>query len=102
MAKQKQQNGPATAEAESPARLRAEQPREPAKCPITREQFRKGAKARVLSIDGQDRAMAPKEFSTGSFGWYNNDKVVVVIDGVPTKCQINCSVIVVGSKELAK
>ena len=69
-------------------------------CPITKEEFEKNAKPIALVIEGITRAVTPREFSTGSFGWHYNEKIVVEIDGVPCKVQVNCSMIVVGSKDL--
>jgi hypothetical protein len=73
------------------------------KCPVTRAQMAGITPIMAtLSLPGVgDRAiiLGPKApFKTNSYGWHNNDKVVVVIDGVPCKVQVNCSLIVVGSK----
>jgi hypothetical protein len=76
-------------------------------CPVSRQQFLKAAKPLTLSIDGKANAEAGaktvvasvKEFSTGSFGWFCNEKVTLEIDGVPVKVQANMNLIVVGSKE---
>lgn len=74
-------------------------------CPITREQFK--AKAPVLTIQVNNGetgiglfTCGPKDFSTGSMGWGANDKMTVLIDGVPTKVQVTLNLTVVGSKEL--
>jgi len=40
-----------------------------------------------------------KEFSTGSFGWYLNGKIVVTVDGKPCSVQVGMNLTVVGSKE---
>ena len=40
-----------------------------------------------------------KEFSTGSFGWYLNGKIVVNVDGKPCSVQVGMNLTVVGSKE---
>ena len=53
-------------------------------CPITRDQFRTGAKALPITISGQTMLAEPKEFSTGSLGWYLNGKVVVDVNGEVT------------------
>jgi len=71
------------------------------KCPITREQFA-DAKPLVVEIDGKQVVAPRKDFSSDSFGWYANEKVVVIIDGVPCKVQANISLVVVGSKDLPK
>jgi hypothetical protein len=71
-------------------------------CPVTREQFRTGAKAVPISIGGTTMLAEPKEFSTGSLGWYLNGKVVIEIDGTPVSVQVGLNLTVVGSKELPK
>ena len=69
-------------------------------CRITRQQFRDAAKPLTVVINGQTLAADPKEFSTGSLGWYLNGKMAVEVDGVPVSIQIGMNLTVVGSKEL--
>jgi hypothetical protein len=71
-------------------------------CPVTREQFRAGAKPVTVTINGAPLVADPKEFSTGSLGWYLNGKTVVEINGVPVSVQIGMNLTIVGSKELPK
>ena len=68
-------------------------------CPISREDFL--AKAEPLKIDlgGFPMVAEPREFSTGSFGWYMNGKTVVSIDGKAVSVQIGMNLTVVGSKD---
>jgi hypothetical protein len=68
-------------------------------CPVTRQQFLKAAKPLTLTIDGKTLVASVKEFSTGSFGWFTNDKLVVEVDGVSCKVQPSISLVVVGSKD---
>jgi hypothetical protein len=68
-------------------------------CPLTREQFREAAKPLTLTIDGNSLVAFVKEFSTGSFGWFLNDKFVIEVDGVPVKVQPSISLVIVGSKD---
>jgi hypothetical protein len=69
-------------------------------CPITREEFRTGAKAIKVTI-GEVPLMADvKEFSTGSLGWYLNGKTTIEINGKPVSVQIGMNLTIVGSKEL--
>lgn len=70
--------------------------------PITRAQFRAGAKPVTVTINGVPHIADPKEFSTGSLGWYLNGKTVIEVDGVPVSVQIGLNLTVVGSKELPK
>jgi hypothetical protein len=71
-------------------------------CPISREQFRTSAKPVTVTINGVPLAADPKEFSTGSLGWYLNGKTMIEIDGVPVSVQIGMNLTIVGSKELPK
>ena len=47
-----------------------------------------------LTIDGQVLNALPKEFSSGSKGYYANGKVM--IDG--RMCQVGCNITIIGSK----
>jgi len=75
---------------------------EKSKCPITREQFVAHVKPILLVINGENKVASPKDFSTGSFGFFFNEKSTVVIDGIPCKVQWNCLGTIVGSKDVAK
>ena len=68
--------------------------------PITRQQFRDAAKGVVVTINGKEFKVPKKEFSTGSLGWYLNDKMDIEIDGHDIKVQIGLNLTIVGSKEL--
>jgi hypothetical protein len=70
-------------------------------CPITRAQFEK-AKPVPVTIGTQQYVAEPKEFSTGSLGWYLNGKTVVEVDGVAVSVQIGMNLTLVGSKELPR
>lgn len=67
---------------------------------ITREQFRESAKPVVVVINGKEFEVAKKEFSTGSLGWYLNDKMDIEIAGHKVKVQIGLNLTIVGSKDL--
>lgn len=71
-------------------------------CPISREDFL--AKAEPLKIDlgGFPMVADPREFSTGSFGWYVNGKANLTVDGKNISVQVGMNLIVVGSKDTAK
>ena len=71
-------------------------------CPVTRAEFRSGAKALKVEINGVPLMAEVKEFSTGSFGWYLNGKTTVEIAGKPVSVQIGLNMTVVGSKEVPK
>lgn len=67
--------------------------------PITLETFKAKAKALKATINGKEILIPTKEFATGSFGWYLNEKIIVDIDGTPVSVQVGANLIVVGSKE---
>jgi hypothetical protein len=69
------------------------------KCPVTRQQFLKAAKPLTLTIDGKSIVASVKEFKTGSFGRFKNDKQTVEIDVVACKIQPSISLVIVGSKD---
>ena len=69
-------------------------------CPITHQQFVDGAKPVEVLINGNKMTAHPKEFSTGSLGWYLNEKMDVEVDGHEVKVQIGLNLTIVGSKEL--
>ena len=69
-------------------------------CPITRAQFREGAKPVKITINGQEMDAPVKFFSTGSLGWYLNQKVNIDVGGRLVPVQIGLNLTIVGSKEL--
>ena len=71
-------------------------------CPINRKQFQDGAKSVEVTINGNKMTAHPKEFSTGSLGWYLNGKTEIDVNGVAVTVQIGMNLTIVGSKELAK
>ena len=71
-------------------------------CPITRAEFRAGAKPLTVTIAGAPLAAEGKEFSTGSLGWYLNGKTTVEVNGTPVAVQIGLNLTIVGSKELPR
>ncbi|HVV81807.1 MAG TPA: hypothetical protein VHE35_01965 [Kofleriaceae bacterium] len=71
-------------------------------CPVTRTQFTEKAEPLKVVINGQELLAEVKEFSTGSFGWYLNGKILVPIDGKNVSVQVGMNLTVVGSKEADK
>lgn len=69
-------------------------------CSISRDDFRNHAQAVELTIGGVPMTAEPKEFSTGSLGWYLNNKVTLKIGDKPVTVQIGMNLTIVGSKEL--
>lgn len=88
MAKQK-----ATSSSESPKE------RQKTVCPISREDFLEEAKGLLIKV-GPDASVVAgvKEFNTGSFGWYTNEKTTVIVGDVPCKVQMNVQLVLIGSK----
>ncbi len=68
-------------------------------CPISKTQFLDKAEAVKVTIGGQEVLADRREFSTGSFGWYFNGKVSIMVDGKPLSVQVGLNLTVVGSKE---
>jgi hypothetical protein len=68
-------------------------------CPVTRAQFKETAEPLKVAIAGQELIAEPKEFSTGSFGWYINGKVLVPVGGKNVSVQVGLNLTIVGSKE---
>ena len=71
-------------------------------CPISRPDFLAKAEPLKIEINGQSIIAEPREFSTGSFGWYLNGKTVISVDGKALSVQIGMNMTVVGSKEAAR
>ncbi len=71
-------------------------------CPISREDFLAKAHSLKVDLNGFPMQADPREFSTGSFGFYFNGKVSIMIDGKPIQCQCQVSMQVVGSKDLPR
>ena len=54
-------------------------------CPVTRAQFKAGAKPIIAQVNGQSVLMDVKEFSSGTFGWFANGNIIITIGDVPVK-----------------
>ena len=68
-------------------------------CPITRADFLAHAKPITIDLGGHPITAEPREFSTGSFGWYVNAKSPIKVDGKRLSVQVGMNLIVVGSKD---
>ncbi len=68
-------------------------------CPLSQSQFLEKAEPLKVAINGQEMLAEVKGFSTGSFGWYLNGKLVITVDGKPVSVQIGMNLTIVGSKE---
>ena len=69
-------------------------------CPVTRDEFKSHAKPLRIVIGDKEITAGPREFSTGSLGWYVNEKTTVDVNGKSVTVQIGLNLTVVGSKEL--
>jgi hypothetical protein len=69
-------------------------------CSITRDEFRQGAQAVEVVINGVPQLAEVKEFSTGSLDWYLNGKTMIKVGDKPVSVQIGLNLTIVGSKEL--
>jgi hypothetical protein len=68
-------------------------------CPISRADFLAKAESLKIDVGGFPMVAEPREFSTGSFGWYVNGKAQLTVDGKNVSVQVGMNLIVVGSKE---
>ena len=68
-------------------------------CPISRADFLAKAEPLKIDVGGFPMVAEPREFSTGSFGWYVNGKASLTVDGKSVSVQVGMNLIVVGSKE---
>lgn len=67
-------------------------------CPVSKAQFIATATPAVVDIAGQKLTAMPREFNTGSLGWYLSGKVTIMVDGKPCQVQVGANMILVGSK----
>lgn len=67
----------------------------PVKSAVTRKQVEARSTALPVTIGSQSGVADIKDFSSGNAGWYYGGKIV--IDGM--KCQVSCSIVIVGSKD---
>ena len=72
-----------------------------AECPVTRAEFTAGAGALNVSI-GNDKGggkeiAEPRTFKSNRFGWYTSGKMLMPVGGKQVRCQVTCSIVVVGS-----
>jgi len=72
------------------------------KCAISRQQFAQDAKSIEVIVNGTPMLAEVKEFSTGSLGWYLNNKITVKVGETAVTVQIGMNLTISGSKELPK
>ena len=71
-------------------------------CPISRPDFLAKAEPLKIDVGGFPMVADPREFATGSFGWYVNGKATQVVNGKTVSVQVGMNLIVVGSKDMPK
>ena len=71
-----------------------------APCAIGRKEVKDNAQAVTFEIAGMPVTAEPREFSTGSFGWYFTGKVSITVNGKTLPVQVGCNLTVVGSKDV--
>lgn len=69
-------------------------------CPVTRKEFLDNAKPLAAVIEGSTYLALPKQFSTGSVGFFHQGKIPVTINGKTVTMTMQVSLQAVGSKEL--
>jgi len=52
----------------------------------------------ILTICGQPCEAKPREFSTGSLGYYANGKIVTEVNGQVVKLQVSANLTICGTK----
>jgi hypothetical protein len=73
-------------------------------CPLTAQAFLDHAAPLTISVNGEaiTGEASPRVFSSGSFGYFINGKIVLNIAGRAVKCQVSGNVVVVGSRDAAR
>jgi hypothetical protein len=66
--------------------------------PLTNDDFLAFAPNEIATISGKPFEMTPREFSSGSVGYYTSGKVDLLVKGAVVKCQVSVNVTVIGSK----
>jgi hypothetical protein len=93
------------------AKKKTEAGETPAKkvCEINRKEFEAEAKGVAIDLAGVhiprgtiSVTAAPREFSSGSLGWYVNAPTELMLNGVAVKVQVQVTITVANSKDLPK
>jgi hypothetical protein len=66
--------------------------------PLSKSAFLEQAKEFSLVIGDKTLTVKPREFSTGSFGWFLSGKASITVGETEVPCQIGMNVTVIGSK----
>lgn len=68
------------------------------RCLVTRDEFHRDAATLTLAIGGSGLVAEPKEFSTGSVGWWLNGKASIAVGERMVAVQISGQMVAVGTK----
>lgn len=68
-------------------------------CSLTKVEFMGNAKGMPVQVGGQTIYAMPKEFSTGSFGWFLTGKIALEVNGKTVMVQCGMNLAVIGSKD---
>jgi hypothetical protein len=76
--------------------------RRTSQCHISRQEFLEHAQSIDVTIGGQNFTAKSREFTTGSFGYYVNRKLPILINGELVYFQMQCQLVAVNSKHKNK
>jgi hypothetical protein len=77
---------------------RDKKPGNKAKCPLTKDEFLGAAKAVAVKLgDSVLLGAAPREFASGSFGYYAGGRVTMMVGDVPVDFQVGINITAIGS-----
>jgi hypothetical protein len=66
---------------------------------VDRNVVKAALKALTLNVAGQELSAEPREFSTGSLGWFLSGKIPYTLpDGTTVKVQVGINAVICGSK----
>ena len=66
----------------------------------SKSSFNANAKSIVVDIGGNHLHADPRQFSTGSSGFYTSGKAILTLaNGEQVRCQVSCNVTVIKSNE---
>ena len=71
-------------------------------CPVDRKTFAASAEQVLVDVGGQCLGADPREFKTGSIGWFANGKITVMVDGHPVVAQAQLTLTAINSKNLPR
>lgn len=76
----------------------AETPETGKRCAVTRKQWADDApQTIVITVNGTTIAAGKRDFSSGSFGFYVNEKIIIMVGDTPVKFQCNLNMTAVNS-----